>query len=234
MSSEKLLTLNEISEKLRVSRHTVQAWVSPSSPNHRPEFSSLARHAGRKTVFLESDVDAWLAQRRGAVYSISYGERSAYWRERFVAGRGILKGYVKPPEVVRAGRMVSFSEGLLAFDAEPLLVWLTDGPGAAEIFSLVGRAEGLVLAVPLAFWVLRRAGRSHAQLNRIQEFILGQNVFELAPFNEDALKRSLELPHSAGEMSLQAYCCSVAAGAAMFLTGNRHLVKLPGLPVCSF
>jgi predicted DNA-binding transcriptional regulator AlpA len=231
MATEKLLTLQEISQKLRVSRHTVQAWISPSSPNHRPEFAILARHAGRKTLFLESDVDAWLGQRRGAVYSLSYGERSAYWREKFVGGRGLLKGYVKSPEIVRTAKNLSFSEGLMALDAEPLLVWLTDGPGAAEIFSLVSRAEGLVLAVPLAFWVLRRAGRSSAQYSKIHDFILGQNVFELAPFNEDVMRRSLELPQTIGELSLQSYCCSIAAGASLFFTGNRHLLKLPGLPV---
>ncbi len=234
MATEKLLTLNEISEKLRVSRHTVQAWISPSSPNHRPEFAILARHAGRKTVFVEADVDVWLNQRRGAVYSVSYSERSAYWRERFVAGRGLLKGYVKSPEVVRSARTTGFNEGMLALDAEPLLIWLTDGAGAAEIFSFAGRAEGLVLAVPLAFWILRRAGRSPAQLSKIQDFIIGQNVFELAPFNEEALRRSLELPSSAGELSSQAYCCSIAAGASMFITGNRHLLKTPGLSVSSF
>ncbi|MDD3146217.1 MAG: helix-turn-helix domain-containing protein [Candidatus Riflebacteria bacterium] len=234
MPSEKLLTLNEISEKLRVSRHTVQAWISPSSPNHRPEFAILARHAGRKTVFVENDVEVWLNQRRGAIYSVSFSERSAYWRERFVAGRGILKGLVKPPETFRSPRTTGFSEGMLAFDAEPLLVWLTDGEGAAEIFALAGRAEGLVLSIPLASWVLRRAGRNPLQLNRIKDFILGQNVFELAPFNEDALQRSLELSPSVGELSLQSYCCCIAAGAAMFITGNRNLLKTSGLSVSGF
>ncbi len=231
MAVEKFLTLNEIAQKLRVSRHTVQAWISPSSPNHRSEFAILARHAGRKTLFLESDVDAWLSQRRGAVYSQNYGERSAYWREKFAGGRGLLKGYVKSPEVVRASKSLSFNEGLLALDAEPLLIWLTDGSGAAEIFSLAGRAEGLVLAVPLAFWILRRAGRSSVQYGKIHDFVLGQNVFELAPFNEDVMRRSLELPQTIGELSLQSYCCSIAAGASLFLTGNRHLLKQPGLPV---
>ena len=231
MSREKLLTLNEISEKLRVSRHTVQAWISPSSPNHRPEFASLARHAGRKTVFVEADVDVWLNQRRGAVYSMSYSERSAYWREKFIAGRGLLKGYVKAPELARVSKPTGFNEGLLAFDAEPMLVWLTDGAGAAEIFALAGRAEGLVLAVPLAFWLLRRAGRSPAQFARVHDFLLGQNVFELAPFNEDALRRSIELPASAGELAIQAYCCAMAAGATIFMTGNRQFLKTPGLSV---
>ena len=49
--NEKLLTIAEIAEKLRVSKHTVQAWISPSSPNHKPEFADMARHSGRKTVF---------------------------------------------------------------------------------------------------------------------------------------------------------------------------------------
>ncbi len=234
MAVDKLLTLNEISQKLRVSRHTVQAWISPSSPNHRPEFAALARHAGRKTVFLEEDVEIWLNQRRGAVYSVSYSERSAYWREKFVAGRGLLKGLVRPPEMKRSEKKAVFGEGLLALDAEPMLIWLTDGNGAAEIFSLVGRAEGLVLAVPLAFWILRRAGRSRSHSSRIHDFILDQNIFELAPFNEDALRRSSELPHAAGELSIQSYCCSMAGGAAIFLTGNSSLLAVRGLSVSGF
>ncbi len=234
MTADKLLTLNEISQKLRVSRHTVQAWVSPSSPNHRPEFAALARHAGRKTVFLEEDVEVWLNQRRGAVYSVNYSERSAYWREKFIAGRGLLKGLVRAPEITRSAKPAVFSEGLLALDAEPLLVWLTDGSGAAEIFSLAGRAEGLVLAVPLAFWIMRRAGRSRGQFSRVHDFILGQNVFELAPFNEDALRRSSDMPPAAGELSIQSYCCSLAAGAAIFLTANRHLLNTRGLSVSGF
>lgn len=194
----------------------------------------LARHAGRKTVFLDSDIEAWLNQRRGAVYSVSFSERSAYWREKFIAGRGLLKGFVKSPEITRGDRTISFAGGLLALDAEPLLVWLTDGQGAAEVFAMVSRAEGLILAVPLAFWVLRRAGRSPAHQSLINDFILGQNVFELAPMNEEVLRRSLELPQTTGELSLQSYCCSIAAGAAVFMTGNRQLLKTPGLPVSGF
>lgn len=234
MVSEKLLTLNEISQKLRVSRHTVQAWVSPSSPNHRPEFAILARHAGRKTVFLESDIEVWLNQRRGAVYSDNYAEHSAYWREKFIAARGILKGSVKAPEIFKAEKAVNFTGGLLALDAEPLLVWLADARGASEVLAMIGRAEGLILAIPLAFWILRRASRSMARQSIVHDFVLGQNIFELAPMNEEVLRRSLELPQTIGELSLQAYCCSITAGAAIFMTGNRALLKTPGLSVTGF
>ena len=92
--SEKLLTLNEIAEKLRVSRHTVQAWISPSSPNHKPEFANMARHAGRKTVFIEDEIETWLNQRKGAIYSQEFIETSAYWREKFISARGTISNAV--------------------------------------------------------------------------------------------------------------------------------------------
>lgn len=234
MPREKLFTLQEVAEKLRVSKHTVQAWISPSSPNHRPEFAILARHAGRKTVFVETDIEAWLNQRRGAVYSDSFSERSAYWREKFIAGRGLLKGYVKAPEIDRAEKAAGFSGGLLAFDAEPILSWLSDGAVAPEILAMAGRAEGLVLAVPLAFWLLRRAMRTPSRYQAVNDFLLGQNIFELAPMNEEVLRRALELPQTAGELSLQSYCCCLVAGASVFMTGNKTLLKLPGLSVSSF
>jgi predicted DNA-binding transcriptional regulator AlpA len=110
-NQEKLLTINEISQKLRVSRHTVQAWISPSSPNHRPEFAAMARHAGRKTLFIEKEVLNWLNQRRGAVYSPGYAEHSAYWRERFLAGRSALKGIIKTVDGTES--FIEFSGGLV-------------------------------------------------------------------------------------------------------------------------
>lgn len=232
-NAEKLLTLSEIAEILRVSKHTVQAWISPSSPNHRPEFAAMARHAGRKTVFIEDEVLAWLNQRRGPVYSTSIAERSAYWRERFVAGRGLLKGLIKSSEEKNTG-LVSFQGGLLAMDAEPLISWLADGQGATAVYNLVMRADGVVLPVPLAFWVLRRALRFPARFKQVQDFMLDQNVFELAPFNEDAIRRSLELPTGLNELCLQNYCCSLSAGCSAFLTGNKNLLKIPGLPLISF
>ena len=231
---DRYITLSEVAGLLRVSRHTVQAWISPSSPNHRPEFAVLARHAGRKTVFIESEVTAWLNQRRGAVYSDNPAERTAYWRERFVAGRGLLKGAIKPPERAASGRPVGFAGGLLAFDAEPLLAWLTDGDGAAGLLALVGRAEGLVLSVPLALWMLRRALRIPGRYSAVQDFILVQNIFELAPLNEGALRRAVELPSAIGDIALYGYCSCLEAGASTFVTGDRVLLKTPGLPVSGF
>ena len=57
MEKNVILTLIEVAEKLRVSKHTIQAWMSPSSPNHRPDFASMARYAGRKSIFLEKEID---------------------------------------------------------------------------------------------------------------------------------------------------------------------------------
>jgi predicted DNA-binding transcriptional regulator AlpA len=234
MSSEKLLTLIEISELLRVSRHTVQAWLSPSSPNYRAEFAILARHAGRKTVFSENEILAWLNQRRGSVYSSSQPERSPYWRERFIAGRGILKSIIKAPEIERTGLNAGFSGGVLALDAEPLLSWLADGTHTADLLVMANRAEGLMLSVPLCSWILRRAGRSMSRSLAIRDFLLGNNIFELAAMNEEALIRSLELPYGTNELSIQGYCSCIAAGASSFLTANTHLLKVPGLRVCGF
>ncbi|GAB4274809.1 MAG: hypothetical protein Kow0029_15410 [Candidatus Rifleibacteriota bacterium] len=230
--SDKFLTIQEIAKVLRVSRHTVQAWVSPSSPNHRPEFAALARHAGRKTVFVEEEVLAWLNQRRGPVYAGVASERSAYWQERFFAGRGLLKGTLRSPE--SNATHLPFQAGMVGLDMEPLFCWLADGPGANALHDLALRAEGLVMPVPLAAYVLRRAARIPTKFRKVQEFILDWNIFELAPLNEEALRRILELPANLSELSLQNYCCCVAKGINVFLTGNKNLLKIPGLPLISF
>ncbi len=96
MKKDELLTIIQLADVLQVSRHTIQAWVSPSSPNHRPEFAALARHAGRKTVFYKNEVKNWLDQRKGPIYSQDLKEVSPYWREKFKKSRGMLKGLVKP------------------------------------------------------------------------------------------------------------------------------------------
>lgn len=234
MSTDKLLTIPEIAKILRVSPHTIQAWMSPSSPNHRGEFALLARHAGRKTLFLEKDVVAWLNQRRGAIYSDNFAERSTYWRERFVAGRGLLKGLVKPPEPAGKEFLISFADGILAFDAEPLLDWLCDGPGCSELLAVVNRVDGLMLATPLCFYILRRAAKFPAKFVAVKDFVLGNSIFELAPLDEESLNRTLELPQTINELSLQGYCCCATSGAAIFLTGNAGLLKTPGLRVSGY
>jgi len=194
----------------------------------------MARHAGRRTVFIEAEVTAWLDQRRGALYSDNPAARTAYWRERFVAARGLLRGAIKAPEHVTGLRSAGFAGGLLALDAGPMLSWLTDGEGAAGLLALAGRAEGLVMSVPLALWLLRRAARTPGRYAALHDFVLAQNIFELAPLSEAALRRALELPVAASDISLQGYCCCIEAGAAMFVTSDRVMLKTPGLPVCDY
>ena len=229
---ENLLTLQEIAEILRVSKHTVQAWISPSSPNHRPEFAAMARHAGRKTVFLENEVYSWLNQRRGPVYSLGSVERSAYWRERFVSGRGIYKGLIKTTETEVS--FFSFQGGLLGIDTAPLICWLTDGKGASAIYNLVLRAEGLVLPLPLAFWLLRRAKKIPGRFKQMQNFVFDENIFEIAVFNEEAALRGIDFSSSINELSLKNYCSALNAGCSSFLTGDKNLLKIPGLALISF
>lgn len=231
--SEKLLTLNEIAEKLRVSRHTIQAWISPSSPNHKPEFANMARHAGRKTVFLETEIETWLNQRKGAIYSLEFLETSAYWREKFLAARGLFKNQIKPLSFSFNDNK-SFSSGKLGIDYEPLLVWLSDSPNSSEILSCVEKAEGLVIAIPLVWWFLKRFWRNKNQFASAKKIFIDDNIFELAPMNEESLKRSLSLPSQAGDISIQSYSCTNTAGATSLLTYNQILLKTQGLNVCSF
>lgn len=232
MKNGKYLTINEIADILRVSRHTVQAWISPSSPNHRPEFSSLARHAGRKTVFIEEEVLSWLNQRRGAIYSEILPGRSAYWREKWTSGRGLLRGVVKDP--IRSGEKKVFGGGLLALDTEPLLAWLADSSCCSDISRNVEQAEGLILPATIAIWLLRRIARMPSKILSVKDFIMSSNIFELAPFNENSIQRALELPIGISELSLNAYCCSLEAGASAFYTANTTLLKTPGLPAVAF
>ena len=230
--SEKLLTLNEIAEKLRVSRHTVQAWISPSSPNHKPEFANMARHAGRKTVFIEDEIETWLNQRKGAIYSQEFIETSAYWREKFISARGLFKNHIKAQDFPKNIKK-NFGNGKLGLDYEPLLIWLSDSPYSTEMLSIINRADGLVVAIPLVWWFLRRFIRNKNLFAEAKKFFIEENIFELAPMNEESLKRSLELPITAGELSVQAYACSNTAGADSLLTMNPILIKTQGLSVCS-
>lgn len=230
---DKILTIIEIAEKLKVSKHTIQAWVSPSSPNHNPEFANLARHAGRKTVFFEEEIDRWLNQRKGAMYSIQYGNTSAYWREKFIHSKGLFEGILKVPTIEEKTSQRNFKQGKLAFDYEPLLAWLSNSKETKEIEPLIEKAEGLILASPLVWWFLRKMWRSPKHLKTIKKFLLDDNIFEIAPMNEESLKRSLELPTNAGELSIQAYACSNVAGASSLLTSNPVLLKTKGLNICS-
>ena len=211
-SFNNLITLKEISELLKVSRHTVQAWISPSSPNHRPEFARLARHAGRKTVFLKDEVFEWLNHRRGPIYSERMGERSPYWRDRFISGRGMLKGILKLEETLSSTGSSDLVEDLLGLDTEPLLIWLADSPGAERVFRMIRQASGLIISVPLCNWVLRRVGKSGKKFEPVREFLLMDGVFELAPFNEAAMLRGLELPKGIGDLPAQNYSLYIRKG----------------------
>lgn len=228
----KIITINEVADKLRVSKHSVQAWISPSSPNHRPEFAAMVRHAGRKSVFLEEEIDLWLNQRKGAMYSQKFVETSAYWRERFASARGLFKGKIKEPELGKNPKR-NFSSGKLALDYEPLLLWLTDSASSKEIQSYISKAESLVIAIPLVWWFLKRVWRNSKQLAASKKFLIEDNIFELAPMNEESLKNSLGLPTGAGEISIQSYACCITAGATSLLTANSSLLRTPGLCVCS-
>ena len=230
--NEKLLTLTEIADKLRVSRHTVQAWISPSSPNHKPEFANMARHAGRKTVFLENEIETWLNQRKGAVYSQEFIETSAYWKEKFISARGLLKKQIKPQDFPKTIKK-NFGGGKLGLDFEPLMVWLSDSPRASEIYSCINRAESLVIAIPIVWWFLKRFARNKKLFLEAKKFFIEDNIFELAPMNEESLKRSLELPITAGDISIQSYACTNTAGANSLLTYNQYLLKIQGLSVCT-
>ncbi len=229
---EKILTLVEIAEKLRVSRHTIQAWISPSSPNHKPEFASMARHAGRKTVFLEEEIDTWLNQRKGAMYSQEFTDTSAYWREKFSNSRGLFKGILKEPTLEKYPKK-NFGSGKLAIDFEPLLIWLTDATGASEISNIVNKSDGLIIAVPLVWWFLRRVARNQKHFATAKKFLIDDNIFELAAMNDESLKRSIELPLTAGDISIQSYACSNSSGASSLLTCNPVLLQTSGLSVCS-
>ncbi len=229
---EKLLTLIEIAEKLRVSKHTIQAWISPSSPNHKPEFANLARHSGRKTVFLENEVDLWLNQRKGAIYSLNFTETSAYWREKFISSKGILKNLIKPP-IIDKIPLKQFNSGKLGIDHEPLLIWLTDSSNSSNILSIINRAESLVIAIPFVWWLLKKFWKNKKIFNILKNFLIEDNIFELAPMNEESIKRSLEIPITAGDISIQSYSCTNTAGATSLLTYNQVLLKTQGLSVCS-
>ena len=96
------------------------------------------------------------------------------------------------------------------------------------------RGDGLVLSVPLAAWILRRSSRFVAKTRPMRDFMLDQNVFELAPLNEDGLRRSIELPTGIAELSLQNYCACMSFGVSCFLTSEKNLLKVSGLPLLSF
>jgi predicted DNA-binding transcriptional regulator AlpA len=228
MEKNMILTLIEVAEKLRVSKHTIQAWMSASSPNHRPDFASMARHAGRKTIFLENDIDTWLEQRKGATYYESFSEVSAYWREKFIKGRGLLKGFVKAPEIKNIESNVYFTAGKLGLDLDAVLVWLTDASAADRVSQTVNRAEYLILPVILSHFLLSKSQKSSIYYEKLKDFLLIQNIFVQAPFNEAVLQMIIDRNLPANDFSVQIYCSCMIAKSDFFLTANNYLLEQNG------
>jgi len=228
MEKNVILTLIEVAEKLRVSKHTIQAWMSPSSPNHRSDFASMARHAGRKTIFLEKEIDTWLEQRKGTTYYEDYSEVSAYWKEKFLKGRGLLKGLVKAPELKTVETNLFFSGGKLGLDLDAMLVWLTDSSVADRVFQAVNRAECLILPVILSHFFLSKSHKSGTYFEKLKDFLLIQNIFVQAPFNEGVLQMIIDRNLPANDFSVQIYCSCMLAKADFFLTANTYLLAQNG------
>ncbi|MDD3000730.1 MAG: helix-turn-helix domain-containing protein [Candidatus Riflebacteria bacterium] len=228
MEKNIILTLIEVAEKLRVSKHTIQAWMSPSSPNHRPDFAAMARHAGRKTIFLDNDIDTWLEQRKGTTYYEDYSEVSAYWREKFIKGRGLLKGFVKAPEIKNVESNVFFTAGKLGLDLDALLVWLTDAPAADRIFQTVNRAEYVILPIILSHFLLSKSQKNTVFYLKLKDFLLVQNIFVQAPFNEAVLQMIIDHNLPANDFSVQLYCSCIVGKSDYFLTANNYLLEQNG------
>jgi hypothetical protein len=145
----------------------------------------------------------------------------------------MLRGVLKLEETLASDNSSEIIEDLLGLDTEPLLIWLADSSGADRVLRMVRQASGLIISVPLCNWILRRVGKSGKKFESVRQFLLMDGVFELAPFNEAAMLRGLELPKGIGDLPVQNYSCTLERGAASFLTSNKNLLKIPGLPVFS-
>jgi len=229
--SKDFLTLIEAAELLRVSKHTVQAWVSPSSPNHRPEFARLARHAGKRTIFIENELLAWVSLQRSPSEVVPGAERSPYWLERFIGGRGLLKGEMKPlgPDLP-SSTWSQFHGGLLGLDLEPLQAWLTDGSPAPRVLRLIKRADGLVLPMTMVASFIARLRRNPIALSALRDFLLTAQIFELAPMREGVLHRLLDFPTGLGERTMIDTACLLEGQVSAIATWNPRLLACLGLP----
>lgn len=235
------LTLIEIAEKLRVSKHTIQSWLSPSSPNFKPEFSSLSRHAGRKTVFIWEEVELWLEQRKGSIYSSEVANVSAYWLEKFLRYRGDFKGILKAPIISSLKKGVTFSGGKLALDMETLCIWLTNEKNADKIYKIIEKAESLMLSTSLAYWLLNHLNKTKQAYSKMKK-LLESNIFELAPFNEEALRMALDIENmintgnnaKVNEFIIRSYASCIANGATSMLCSNNDLFLYNGLKITGF
>lgn len=244
MKENELLTIVELADILKLSKHTIQAWISPSSPNHRPEFAALVRHAGRKTVFYKQEILNWLEQRKGPIYSQELMEVSPYWREKFIKSRGMLKGLVKPIVPVKSPRgygtlskeqvKSSFFVRTIALDTEPLLIWLTDSPQAQSVLSLVEKAETIMLSSVLVNWLLTKAIGKENYFHLLKDFLLEENIFIIAPLNEQALRNLWESQFKLNDMSFLIYFTCNAANADYLLTTNKNLIQQKSLKLLTF
>lgn len=224
----RLLTLREAARFLRLSPHTLQSWMSPSSPNYRAEFARLALRAGRRTLYRSADLVTWLEQHQAARTSALGAERSVNWFERFVAGRGSLNLPYQNETPPDSSPETLFRGGFLALDGAPLLAWLANTPEAPRILRLVRRSEGLILTLPIAGWILRRLRRFPAAMDQVRHLLLQSGVFEIAPLNEEGLNRLIQLPPAVGDIPALSYGAAMAHGAAMFATWNTALLEAPG------
>lgn len=225
------LNINDVSNLLKVSKHTVQAWVSPSSPNHKSEFALLARHAGRRTLFLEDDVLNWLNQRRGPLYAQKINERSPYWKDLLLETRGLFKNSIALPNETKKLSKRKFNGGSIGFDTEPLLIWLTDHQKASDIKKIIIKADTIILPITLCNKILRQTKKNKKVFEKMKSFLLEQRIFELADFNERALALTETLPTGLSESNTINYASSIANGADFFLTRNIGLSNIKSLPL---
>lgn len=233
---KKYLSIIEVSEYLQVSKHTVQAWISPSSPNYKQEFAYLAKHAGRKTLFEETDILTWLDQRRGPIYAHKENERSPYWLEMLLKSRGMLEGELVLPELVKENvyQDREFPGGILGVDTEPFLLWLNNSNDCNRLERIFSAAEGITISITLCHRILKQTKKKPSVHKKIKKFMLSDRIFEIAPFNENALSIVSGLPLRVSELNAINYSCTIANGANSFLTRNPTLCKVDGLPITTF
>ncbi|HNV69431.1 MAG TPA: helix-turn-helix domain-containing protein [Candidatus Ozemobacteraceae bacterium] len=227
-SEARLLTVREAARLLRLSPHTLQSWMSPSSPNYRPEFSRLALRAGRRTLYRTTDLLTWLEQHQATRSILPGSERSVNWFERFVAARGTLNLPYQSEPTPDPSPDSLFRGGFLALDGAPLFAWLANTSEAPRILRLARRAEGLVLPLPTAGWMLRRLRRFPNALDQIQSLLFRSGIFEAASLNEEAVSRISQLPSAIADVAAMSYGAAIVHGASVFATWNTALLEAPG------
>jgi len=225
-----LVSLKEAAQLLRLSPYTLQAWISPSSPNHRPDFARLARRAGRKTVFWRDELLVWDGQRRHESGRAA-AQRSPRWRELFRNGRGILRGMWSPLDVpVSSALPAMVTGGLLGVDAGPLLAWMIGDPAAARLERLLAKVDGVVLAATTVGTLLRTLACPPAESDAVREFLLVSGVFEIASLDEAAVRRALRFPAGIPLPAALACAAVLEHGASWFATWEPGVNGFPEFP----